>query len=237
MTNIIDFHTHILPEIDDGSQSIKESIQLVKKLSEQGVKTIIATPHFHTESDMLDLFIRKRNEAYKRLLPRLPENSPKIILGSEVEYCEDICYDADGLKALTFEGTDLLLIEMPRCKWGEKIIDELIDMASSEEFTIILAHIERYISKQSAKQMKRLTDSGILLQANATFFTSLFTRHRALSMIKNGMIHIIGSDCHGISRRPPYIKKAYDIIEKKLGKEYVAKLLNFSNSLIIDSPR
>ena len=61
MTNIIDFHTHILPEIDDGSQSIKESIQLVKKLSEQGVKTIIATPHFHTEPDTLDLFIRKRN--------------------------------------------------------------------------------------------------------------------------------------------------------------------------------
>lgn len=228
---IIDFHTHILPEIDDGSQSVKESIQLVNRLAEQGVKTIVATPHFHTESDRLNLFIQKRNEAYKKLLSRLPQGSPKIVLGGEVEYYRDICYDTDDLNALSIEGTKLLLIEMPRCKWGENIIDELMDMASSEEVTVVLAHIERYISKQGKKQLKRLTDSGILMQANATFFTSVFTRRRALSMLKRGMIHIIGSDCHGISRRPPYIKKAYDIIEKKLGSEFVTKLLSFSDSL------
>ncbi len=233
--NITDFHTHILPEIDDGSQSIKESIQLVKSLSEQGVKKIVATPHFHTESGHLNLYLKKRNEAYTRLLPRLPQNSPKIVLGAEIEYYEDICYDADDLKALSIEGTNLLLLEMPNCKWGENTIDELVDMASSEELKIVLAHIERYVSKQSTKQLKRLIDSGILMQANATFFTSVFTRRRALSMLKHGMIHLIGSDCHGINRRPPYIKKAYEVIEKKLGTEHVAKLLSFSDSLFDDN--
>ena len=228
---MIDFHTHILPEIDDGSQSTKESIQLIKQLTEQSVKTVVATPHFHPSTEHLNVFLRRRNDAFERLIHRLPPNAPKILLGAEVEYCDDICYDTEGLKALCTEGTDLLLIEMPKGKWSEKMINDLIELASSNEFTVILAHIERYISKQSGKTIKRLKDSGILMQANATFFTSLFTRRRAISLLKHNTINLIGSDCHGINRRPPYIKKAYGIIEKKLGENTVHSLLKFSNSL------
>ena len=84
----------------------------------------------------------------------------------------------------------------------------------------------------SIAKIKQLLDSGVLMQVNATFFTSVFTKGRALSMLKKGTVHLIGSDCHGTSRRPPYIKKAYDIIEKKIGADAVNKLISFSHSLI-----
>ncbi|MBR6645120.1 MAG: histidinol-phosphatase [Clostridia bacterium] len=230
--DIIDFHTHILPEIDDGSQSTQESVQLLKMLTEQNVKTVVATPHFHPAAEHLDMFLQRRNEAYNRLIKRSLKYSPRILLGAEVEYYDDICCDIDGLKALCIEGTNVLLIEMPNAKWSEKMTDDILCIAESGEITVVLAHIERYISKQSNKTIKQLLDSGVLMQVNATFFTSVFTKGRALSMLQNGTVHLVGSDCHGISRRPPYIKKAYEIIEKKNGADAVNKLISFSNSLI-----
>ena len=122
------------------------------------------------------------------------------------------------------ENTDLLLLEMPFSRWTEYTVKELLELASSGKFTIMLAHIERYLSLQNASVLERLYDSGILMQSNASFFVDFFKKKKALNYLKNGKIHFIGSDCHNMISRPPELQKAYTYIAKKLGEEFLTHI-------------
>ena len=68
------------------------------------------------------------------------------------------------------------------------------------------------------------------MQVNANFFTTLFSRHKALSLLKEGKIQFIGSDCHNTNTRPPQINKAFEIIQKKLGDDYISQINEYGYS-------
>jgi len=114
---MIDFHAHILPGIDDGSKSVDESMTMLDSMSKQGIKKVIATPHFFANYESVDSFIERRKTAFQFLEER-PPNSPEILLGAEVKYYDGISHLLD-LKKLRIEGSRLLLFEMPfnRCKF------------------------------------------------------------------------------------------------------------------------
>lgn len=228
---MVDFHSHILPKIDDGSRSVQESLELLKMLSEQGVETVVATPHFFADRESVDDFLLRRQVAYKELCSELPQGMPKIVLGAEVKYYSGISR-MENLRKLCIGDSNLLLLEMPMSKWTEYTLKELFELSSSRGITLVLAHIERYMSLQSSDVLDRLLDSGILMQVNATFFTELRTRRRALSMLRRNNIHFLGSDCHRIPTRPPYIGDAVSAIEKKMGKEFVALMTEYASSML-----
>ena len=108
---VIDFHTHVLPAVDDGSKSVEQSIEMLASLAEQSANTVVATPHFYANDESVEDFLEKRNRAYEILKShgRFEQN---IILGAEVRYYDGISHLQD-LKKLRIEGTKLLLIEMP----------------------------------------------------------------------------------------------------------------------------
>ncbi|MBR5774543.1 MAG: capsular polysaccharide biosynthesis protein [Clostridia bacterium] len=229
---MVDFHTHILPNIDDGSQSVQESVQLLNMLREQGVGTVLATPHFLADRESVDDFLKRRSAAYSTLCAELPQDMPRILLGAEVKYYSGISR-MEELKRLCIGESKLLLLEMPMSKWTEYTIKELIDLSSSRGITIVLAHIERYMSFQDSGVFDRLLESGILMQVNATFFTSRLTRRRAVSMLRNGYIHFLGSDCHSVKTRPPYIGDAVGVIEKKMGSDFIALMTEYASSQLV----
>lgn len=226
---MVDFHTHILPNVDDGSRSVQESLELLKMLSEQGVETVLATPHFYADRESTDDFLARRRAAYDRLCAELPQGMPRIILGAEVRYYDGISHMED-IKKLCIGNTKLLLLEMPMTEWTEYMIKEVLDISSTRGVTLVLAHIDRYIKLQHSGVWDRFLENGILMQVNATFFTSFTTRRRALSMLRNNYIHFLGSDCHGVLKRPPYIGDAVSMIEKKMGKEFVALMTEYASS-------
>lgn len=228
---MVDFHTHILPSIDDGSRSVEESIELMQMLRDQGVQTVLATPHFFADRESVDDFLLMRKAAYDELCAELPQGMPRILLGAEVKYYSGISH-MDGLKKLCIGSSRLLLLEMPMSKWTEYTIKELIDLSSSRGITLVLAHIERYMDFQDSGTLSRLLESGILMQANATFFTSFRTRRRALSMLRKGAIHFLGSDCHRVLTRPPYIGDAVSAIEKKKGRDFVALMTEYAGNML-----
>lgn len=228
---MVDFHSHILPGIDDGSRSVQESIELLKMLSEQDVHTVVATPHFFADRESVDEFLLRRQSAYEMLCEQLPDGMPKIVLGAEVKYYNGISH-MEGLRKLCAGNGNFLLLEMPMSQWTEYTIKELIELSNSRGITLVMAHIERYMSFQNSDVFDRLLDSGILMQVNATFFTSFRTRRRALSMLRRGRIHFLGSDCHRVLTRPPYIGDAVSAIEKKMGKEFVALMTEYASSVL-----
>ncbi len=230
-TQMIDFHSHILPGIDDGSASAEESIKLLEMLRDQGVKTVVATPHFYPNRTPIDDFLTQRDAAYRKIEPYLTEGLPRILLGAEVRYYDGIRRMED-LDALCIEGSEMLLLEMPFGKWSEMTLKEVGSLSRSGRAQIILAHIDRYISIQSAQCIERLLDAGVLLQFNASYFHGFFTKRKALQMFEHELVHAIGSDCHNLTTRPPKIGKAFEVIAKYFGSEGLNRMNEYTKSLL-----
>ncbi len=209
---MIDFHTHILPGMDDGSSSIQESIALLDAEREQGVETVILTPHYHPGKETPAQFVQRRQDAMNKLDAWVSMNPVRLYAGAEVEYFDGIC-QAEGLELLTIEGTNLFLLEMPYCAWTERMIRDVLEISGLRSIAVVLAHIERYLDLQSVATLDCLLKNGILFQANASFFLNWKSRRRARKMLQNGQIHFIGSDCHNTDRRPPNIGKITQYIK------------------------
>lgn len=229
---MIDFHSHILPELDDGSKSPEESIAMLECLKEQGVSCVVATPHFSVNYESTLKFIERRKNSYNKLKGLLTSDLPRIVLGAEVSYYEGIS-KMENLSDLCIEGTQMLLLEMPSSRWSEYVVNELYNLSSRGSFTPVIAHIERYLSYQSSDVFDTLLKNDVLMQVNSDFVTGFFTKHKALSLFKKEKIHFIGSDCHNMTTRPPEIRKSYDVIEKKLGKDFLDCFVDYGNGMLM----
>ena len=229
---MIDWHSHILPKMDDGSRDLEESKGLLEQLAEQGVTTVVATPHFIADNESVARFIERRNAAYDKLKKSLDVGNIEILQGAEVEYYSGISRLSE-LHSLCIEKTRLLLLEMPIAPWTEYTVKELVEIATAKNIVLILAHIERALKLQTSKTMQRLMGAGVLMQANASFFTDPRTKRKALKLLKKGEIQLIGSDCHSLKQRPPEIGKAYDIINRKFGEDFISSLNEYGKSVLV----
>lgn len=225
-----DFHTHLLPEIDDGSHSVEESIKMLEMMASSGIEQVIATPHFYANQNSLQEFLQKREEAYEKLKPYLKDGFPEIVLGAEVRYYDSIS-SFEHLDKLCIKGTNLLLLEMPFSKWSKFSSDELLSLCLSGKFTVVIPHIERYLPFQDKRQMDMLYANGMLAQMNANEFLSFFSRKKAIKNLKNQKVHFLGSDCHNLTTRPPNLDRAVTIIKRKLGKEFVDDFISYGNQM------
>ncbi len=221
---MIDFHSHILPGVDDGSKSVEMSLEMLRRSAAQGVTDICLTPHFYAERNTPEKFLEKRTRAAEELFSHLESGLPRIHLGAEVKYFEGIC-QCEDLELLKLQGTDILLIEMPFMNWTDRIWRDIEEISSYPNTTVMLAHLERYLQFNAEKYLTKPAMHDILIQSNAENFTSgFFQRRKALKMLKEGVIDVIGSDCHNLSSRPPNIAEARDIIRKSLGNSALARI-------------
>ncbi len=230
MTHLVDFHSHFLPEMDDGAESVEESVAMLAKMKAQGVDKVVATPHFYPTKEDPDSFLVRREKSFELLKNKLPENSPKIYLGAEVAFFRQI-KNSEMLDKLVISGTKLLLVEMPFTKWTENIVEELIFIKDNRGFVPIIAHFERY-PKQDDIILDMISESGLVIQSNAEIFLDFFQRRKGISMLEKGIISLLGSDCHGIVNRPPNLGEAASYILKKSGASLVERVYEFSCSLL-----
>lgn len=216
---MIDFHSHVLPGIDDGSRSLEESIAMLRMEAEQGITHVVATPHFYARHDSPARFLERRNEAENRLREEMAKHSglPELIVGAEVYYFPGIS-ESDQLYQLTIDGKSSILIEMPYADWTDHMYSELEDLAVRRGLTTIVAHVDRYISPFRTHGIpERLAQLPVLVQANAEFFLQRSTARMALRMLKHDRIQLLGSDCHNLGSRAPNLGAAAECIEKRLG--------------------
>lgn len=229
---MIDFHSHILPKMDDGSRDVAESVRLLTMLAEQGVDTVAATPHFYANDESVTQFLERRQRSFAQLQTQPLEGLPRILLGAEVRYYQGISR-MSGLRRLCLEGSRLLLLEMPVSRWTEYTVKELEELSRTGDLTIVLAHVERYLRLQSRSVWDRLYDSGIRMQTNAAFFTDIGTRRKAVALLKDHAIHFLGSDCHNTVERPPDIGRAIAVIQKKMGDDFIRQMNEYANTMFV----
>ena len=221
---IIDMHCHILPGVDDGARDVETSLAMLEASRAQGVQYMVATPHFYATRDRVDTFLDRRREAWETLKFRMGADYPGIVLGAEVAFFRGISR-AERLEALKIEGTDCLLLEMPFRPWSEDDVDEVSEILEKRGYTIILAHIERYLAMRgNADYIGNLLELPVLAQINAESLLDWRQRGKLIKMVRNGQVHLLGSDCHGIHHRPPNLGEGREILRKKTGTEYLDRI-------------
>lgn len=217
---MIDLHTHILPKMDDGSQSVAESQKLLALLQQQGVRTVAATPHFYANRETPEEFLRRRAKA----AADLGDTPIPLILGAETAYFSGIS-SCRELTDLQLGNSGLLLVEMPFCPWTERIIKDVCDIPARLGLIPVLAHVDRYRSaEQFPKFCRRLLDNDVLFQCNAEVFETFTGRLWAFRQFRGGNLHFLGSDAHNLTSRPPKLDMAAKAIKKKLGMDALAWL-------------
>ena len=229
---VIDFHSHILPGIDDGSRDVGTSLAMLSEAKKQGVDVMIATPHFYAWEERMDDFLAKREAACEALFLQKPADAPEILVGAEVAFFKGIGR-AEQTDELTVEGTEVILLEMPFRAWQSAEVDEVLYLAKHRGKTVVLAHLERYLGfSENKKLIKMMLDMPFLVQINAEALLDRHLRGKAIKLFKKGQAHLLGSDCHGMHRRPPNLSAGREVIEKRLGAECLARIDRTGTELI-----
>ena len=225
-----DVHAHVLPGIDDGSQNISESIEMLRASYRQGISRLVATPHFYADRDSPQTFLERRAKAWMRLSPHLTSDMPGILLGAEVHFFEGVSRTKEIL-ALRAEGTSMLLLEMPFTRWSSRMLSEVFRLNESPDIQVVIAHIERYLFCQPREILDTLIRRGVLIQANAEYFLRGMESRRAFKLLDRGKIHLLGSDCHNMDSRPPRLGQAAQAIQQRLGEERLCYLETMGQAL------
>lgn len=189
----VDFHAHILPECDHGSDSVDVSVKQLKMAAEAGIKVICATPHFYPDRCNVKEFLSHRKHCFNKLKDVKIQNCPEIRPGAEVLVCENMDRMKD-LELLCIKGTNYLLLEMPFYSWSDDLLDTVERLADRDDIRIVIAHADRY----KPEDVECLIGMGLKLQLNADSLCSPFkSKKHLLKWIEQGHVMALGSDIHG----------------------------------------
>ncbi len=228
--DILDFHSHILPHVDHGSRHTSTSIEQLTMMYNAGVRTVCATSHFYPQKILPETYLEARSQWMEHLLQKMGNRPrPAIIPSTEALICEGM-EQMENLDKLCFEGTNVLLLEMPFDPemWSRGLYDT-IDGICELGISPILAHVDRY----PAKLIEPLFEIGIQGQVNAEALNRFFKPRQLLRWIDEGHIVALGSDLHGAS------PNAYDAFKKVLSSmpERIERLMQTSNELLKNAVR
>lgn len=220
-----DLHTHILPELDDGADTVETSLAMLRQEYAQGVDTVALTPHFYRDREHLSDFLQRREEGYHKLLAAIAalseeekEALPDLLLGAEVAWVPNFA-QLPGLEKLCYQDTKFLLLELPFGSWDDTLFRQIYDLMNCRGITPVIAHIDRYWGTQKKEQFETLFSLGVPVQLSAEPLLHFTTRGQALRLIKTGKVQMLISDAHNLTNRQPNLGKAADVLRRKLGAE------------------
>lgn len=219
---MIDIHSHVLPEVDDGAQDMEMTKQMISALYKQGVRILFATPHISLRSR--EDKMQRVMSAYEKVTQYVKENYPDLIvlLGYEIYMEAGMINRIKRETAITMNNTAYVLCEF---QFGGAYRDmyELLQQLARARYKPIIAHVERYSCLQGEwERFRELREMGVLMQINAESLSgNIFDkRYRYGKMlIQSGVIDFVGSDTHDIKKRAPLLKQAEKTIVKLVGKE------------------
>lgn len=219
---IIDFHSHILPGIDDGAKTVEDSIKMLKSSYEKGVRVTVLTSHFYPKGqESLDLFLQKRDASFSLLKQACEgmDDIPELRLGAEVNIQTDIS-EYEGIEKLCVEGTNYILLEIPHDEgFSESLCDRIFNI-KLRELRPVMAHIDRYLPIPK-KALKELSDLNVLYQVNADAFLHFNIKREIAKLFRMGFVHVLGSDMHNLDERINNLDKAFDELKAHFGEEYI----------------
>ena len=237
---MIDIHSHILPNIDDGSRSIEETFNLIKEAKNVGFDAIISTSHYmegyyETNVPEREVWI---NAIYENL--QVKNINIRLYLGNEIYLTENIIKLLEEGKASTINDTSYVLFEMPLNAEPLNLYDIVYEMMQCK-LVPILAHPERYSFVQKDPELiYDLIQKGVLMQANYGSIIGQYGEKAKMivrKFLKNNMIHFLGTDVHRQNTIYPRIPECLAEINSLIGEEKLEELSNENPLLALKNKR
>ena len=231
---MIDFHSHILPAIDDGSKSMEDSIQILREAREAGFSKIISTSHY------LEGYYEIKEEDRKRLIQELKNEDIglELYVGSEIYITENMVDLLKEKKASSINNSKYVLFEIPmnnKTMLTKEIIYRLIENG----YVPVLAHPERYsFIQQNPEELEELVDMGTLCQSNYGSIIGLYgkkTEKTVKKLLKNNLIHFLGSDVHRQDQIYNKIPKAIKKIKKIISEDKFIELSEINPQKVLNN--
>ena len=222
---MIDIHHHIIYGIDDGAQDTQTMRQMLKAAADQGVHTVIATPHIAPGIDNFPMTV-----FYNRLLEAQDlcasmALSLRVLPGAEVRYTHQTStYLADG-SIPTLGGSNKLLLEFTR-KTKFKEIESAVQAVLRNRIVPVLAHIERYphLISPLRRALMLKENYNVYYQVNTETILAPRISRPIRKLLQLEMIDIVASDAHNVDKRPCQMKKAHEKLVSLVGRAYADKL-------------
>ena len=240
---MIDIHSHIVFEVDDGPKTIEDSRALLEESYRQGVRTIISTSHrrkgmFETPEAKIEENFKQVQELAKEIADDLT-----VLYGAEIYYTSDVLDKLEQGKIPRLADSQYALIEFSMITPYKEIHTALSNVLRLG-VTPVVAHIERYhCLENDEKKVRDLINMGCYTQINSSSVlkpklfgdTYKFMKKRAQFFLEKDLVHFVASDMHNLDPRPPYMQEAYQIISKKYGESHAEQLFRKNQELLLRS--
>lgn len=238
---MIDIHSHIVFDVDDGPQSRGESKVLLEEAYAQGVRTIVSTSHrrkgmFETPEDKIAANFSEVKQLAQEIGPDLT-----ILYGAEIYFSGDALEKLEKDLIPRLNGTRYALIEFSM-NTPYRDIHSALSKILLLGITPVIAHIERYHALENdEKRVKELINMGCYTQINSSSVLKpklfgdahKFMKKRATYFLEKNLVHVVASDMHNLDNRPPFMKEAYDLITKKYGRDRARDLFETNPAKIL----
>ena len=236
INNLVDIHSHIIYDVDDGAKTIDDSIKTIELLDKLNIRKVICTPHIcHGSSE----HIIKIKDNYLKLKGIAKQKNIDLYLGTEILLTSETTNLLLKKRLRSLEGKKYVLVEFKRNEDMEEdkaisLLEDIIDIG----YKPILAHPELYNNYRNIKFLNKLKERGILLQLDASSILRSKTPSKiykfSKKLLKERMIDIVASDNHSNEKRNyNTYKKAYDVINKKFGDEYTELLFSINPNEVL----
>lgn len=232
----VDIHCHIVPHIDDGARSSTQTLRMIDIAYKNGIRAMIATPHY--EVGKYDNNIDEIQKQFSKIkdLALKKYRDFKLYLGNEIFYSYGVVNNLEEGKIFTLADSKYVLVEFsPNDKY--KYISESLYELVNNGYIPVLAHAERYEEvMEDIDNVERLVDAGVYIQINAHTIAGKYghgIRRRVMKMIKNDLVHFIGTDTHSDGHRSPDLEECIKYLNKKTDEETVVRLLSTNPQKII----
>ena len=228
MKGLYDIHCHILPGVDDGSRNMEESLWMLNKEYNEGVRHVILTPHFRY--DMFEPhmnIVTRQFMQLRRAAMNIGEDGMRLYLGCELHSSMDMVECLKKGRRLTLAGSRFVLVEFSNGD-EKSYIEERVRSLLMNGFIPVIAHVERYkATRNDIGFLRELKDMGAYIQVNADTISGLDglgAKTFAKKVMKSGLLDFVGSDGHRQTERIPEIGKCVAKMEKTMGSECVKKI-------------
>lgn len=213
---MVDIHSHILPFLDDGAESLEEAIAMAGIAARSGINHIVASSHGnyypYTLSEYMESFHNLQSELKKRNIP------VTLYRGMEIFMDAQVFAMIEGKELFTINSTDNVLIEFPFEEKEERVC-KYIAILQKMKYNVILAHPERYIFMQKNPELAYyLEENGCILQVNSGSILGEFgekCRNCVLRMMDDGIIKVIATDAHDTRYRSHDIHRLLNFLKHR----------------------
>lgn len=230
---MIDIHSHIMPNIDDGARDVEEAVRMAEVAAADGIEQMIATPHMFNglshnpyPSEIVER-VAELQKAVGGLLQILP--------GNEVHISHEIAEQAKTDRVTKLNRRNYMLVEFPQLTVPIGA-EDLFYKLQLQSVCPILVHPERNAQIQSKPSIvSTFVERGVLVQVTAMSLTGEFggaAKQCAEILLRHNCAHFIATDCHRPDRRPPILSRGRDAAAALIGKERARKLV-YDNPLAV----